>query len=1031
MKKIQLLIVCSLLFSVTMFGQTAATATWALTADQSVVVSGSVTGTAQTVSNMTIYEYSSGQYLTALGKWPAETGDSSGRYIQYAVTPASGNVLTVGSVSMYLYAKGGSYLRANVYYSKDVSFSSKTQIGSTVSLSTSAPSSANVTGSLSVPVYSGETFYIRVYPYDSYTSAQSGKYVITQSVIISGTTVPIALASSVTSLTGFVQSTVSTPSTVQSYTLSGTNLVDSAVVTPPSGYEVSSDGLTWIAYPNLLKFAESSGSIVEQPVTIQVRLNAASAGVYSGSVSNTSTGATTSSVAVSGVFYATEPTTASTVSFDSVGGNSFTVNFSGGSGSNHLVVVRADSAVNWIPTDGSAAIGVSNVFTSATDQGSGNKVVYDGTGNSAKISGLLTNVLYYVTVYDYNVGSGNSQNYLVSSVGIGNQTTSAIPTLVASSSSLAFGTVVIGTTSKEKSYTLSGKYLSPASGSVFVVAPSGYKVSSTSGSGFASSLTLSYSSATLDSTSIYVRFEPTSKTSYNSVLVDSGAGASAVKIAVSGAGGDSSLLYIKTYYVSPTGDDTNGDGSFEKPYKSVYKTALKLKSLDTLYLRGGVYSPDSLILYDKTLHHLTIMAYQNEKPTIRGGFYDNIGFYPSYSLIKGILSDSATHNGIHLMGHYDTLANCDFHHNGDAGLKLGAHYEFTYPRGNLIINCDAHDNYDTGENGGNADGFSPKWAVGSGNKFYGCRAWNNGDDGWDLWQADSSITIENCWAFANGIVPAHPESDGNGNGFKFGGKEVYVSHIAKNCVAFDNYSSGSGGKGFDQNNNTAGHTMYNCTAYNNEGYDFNFPTETTSGSNDIRNCIAYLSGKGTTVAKWTDIADGTVTYDSWVLSGTVSTSDFVTMDTVGARAARKADGSLPDFYFMHLLSTAWEVNAGTNVGLAYSGTAPDLGYYEYQAPTNVVNTTTQTPSVFRLNQNYPNPFNPSTMISFNVATRGVATLKVYDVMGREVAELFNRQAEPNTQYAVQFNANRLSSGVYFSVLQSGSQRVTTKMLLMK
>jgi hypothetical protein len=66
-----------------------------------------------------------------------------------------------------------------------------------------------------------------------------------------------------------------------------------------------------------------------------------------------------------------------------------------------------------------------------------------------------------------------------------------------------------------------------------------------------------------------------------------------------------------------------------------------------------------------------------------------------------------------------------------------------------------------------------------------------------------------------------------------------------------------------------------------------------------------------------------------------------------------------------------------------------------------------------------------------VSAKGKATLKVYDVMGREVAELFNGEAQPGQQYTKEFNATRLASGVYFSVLQCGSQRVATKMLLMK
>jgi hypothetical protein len=441
-----------------------------------------------------------------------------------------------------------------------------------------------------------------------------------------------------------------------------------------------------------------------------------------------------------------------------------------------------------------------------------------------------------------------------------------------------------------------------------------------------------------------------------------------------------------------------------------------------------VYNPDSLVIHDATMHNLTFKAYPGEVPTIRHGSYDDIILYASYCTIDGIAADSAVHNGIHIMGHYNMIRNCDFHHNGDAGLKLGAHLEFKYPRNDTIMNCDAHDNYDTGTNGGNADGFAAKWAVGSNNYFWGCRSWNNGDDGWDLWQADSTIVIENCWCINNGKVPAHPSSAGNGNGFKVGGSPVNVHQEVKNCLSVYGYGS-SGGKGFDQNNNSAGHTIINCTAYNNANNDFNFPTATTVGTNIIQNCIAYLS---TNKPKLIDIAGGTITNDSWLTGYSVSAADFVSLDTTELRGPRKADGSLPDITFGHLAATSKFINAGVNVGLPYVGSAPDLGCFEYGATTTAVNSTPAVqPAKFQLNQNYPNPFNPSTNISFHVAVRGLTILKVYDVIGREVAELFNRQAEPGTQYTVQFNANRLSSGVYFSVLQSGLQHLTTKMLLMK
>jgi len=85
---------------------------------------------------------------------------------------------------------------------------------------------------------------------------------------------------------------------------------------------------------------------------------------------------------------------------------------------------------------------------------------------------------------------------------------------------------------------------------------------------------------------------------------------------------------------------------------------------------------------------------------------------------------------------------------------------------------------------------------------------------------------------------------------------------------------------------------------------------------------------------------------------------------------------------------------------------------------------------YTLSQNYPNPFNPSTEIRFTLAQAGQTTLKVYDVMGREVATLVDQSMNPGA-YNVKFDASHLSSGTYMYVLTSGSTRLTGKMMLLK
>jgi photosystem II stability/assembly factor-like uncharacterized protein len=88
------------------------------------------------------------------------------------------------------------------------------------------------------------------------------------------------------------------------------------------------------------------------------------------------------------------------------------------------------------------------------------------------------------------------------------------------------------------------------------------------------------------------------------------------------------------------------------------------------------------------------------------------------------------------------------------------------------------------------------------------------------------------------------------------------------------------------------------------------------------------------------------------------------------------------------------------------------------------------PKTFSLSQNYPNPFNPTTVINYQVPASAMVTLKVYDVLGREVATLINGRQNAG-YYNATFNAANLPSGVYFYRLEAGTYHNTRKLLLLK
>ncbi len=83
-----------------------------------------------------------------------------------------------------------------------------------------------------------------------------------------------------------------------------------------------------------------------------------------------------------------------------------------------------------------------------------------------------------------------------------------------------------------------------------------------------------------------------------------------------------------------------------------------------------------------------------------------------------------------------------------------------------------------------------------------------------------------------------------------------------------------------------------------------------------------------------------------------------------------------------------------------------------------------------LSQNYPNPFNPTTRIVYQIPEKGNVTLKVFDMLGKEIATLVEEYRDEG-RYEVEFNASEFSSGAYFYRIQAGDFVETKKMILMK
>jgi len=126
-------------------------------------------------------------------------------------------------------------------------------------------------------------------------------------------------------------------------------------------------------------------------------------------------------------------------------------------------------------------------------------------------------------------------------------------------------------------------------------------------------------------------------------------------------------------------------------------------------------------------------------------------------------------------------------------------------------------------------------------------------------------------------------------------------------------------------------------------------------------------------------------------------------------------------------------NDGTLAETYSTGIAPRRVLFKYAEAATGVNDNPVMASEFSLKQNYPNPFNPSTVIEYSIpelAAGKLVTLKIYDVLGKEVSELVS-EVQPSGNYKVRFNAAGLSSGVYFYKITAGNFTQAKQMLLMK
>jgi hypothetical protein len=166
----------------------------------------------------------------------------------------------------------------------------------------------------------------------------------------------------------------------------------------------------------------------------------------------------------------------------------------------------------------------------------------------------------------------------------------------------------------------------------------------------------------------------------------------------------------------------------------------------------------------------------------------------------------------------------------------------------------------------------------------------------------------------------------------------------------------------------------------------------------------------------------------------VSTSLFLTLSSNAQNSQVKWSSfavgfGLPSSENSAATSSAGESFAGTSTN-ENSKVVSGFLSYSTSITTGIADEKNLIPVIFDLHQNYPNPFNPSTVISWQLPVSSRVSLKVYDVLGKEVATLVNENKEAG-YYETRFDGSALASGLYIYRLSAGNFVSTKKMLMIK
>jgi pectate lyase len=420
-------------------------------------------------------------------------------------------------------------------------------------------------------------------------------------------------------------------------------------------------------------------------------------------------------------------------------------------------------------------------------------------------------------------------------------------------------------------------------------------------------------------------------------------------------------VFSAIFFVATNGLDSN-TGTSNRPFATIMKAQSAASAGDTVYLRGGTYYLDNsnftatnspwAIVNNITKSGNNYLAYPGERPVFDFSNVRPTGWRVTAFLVT---ANNCVFQGFDMVGVQVTIqtshtqSEC-FRIAGGSNNRfeqLRMHdgmangWYLTSGASNLVLNCDAYNNkgLDSGSIG-NTDGFGCHPSRGGkGNIIRGCRAWFNSDDNYDCINASERVTFDHCWALYAGYSTNFVYLGGDGNGIKGGGYGANGSalpnpiprHVIQFCVSVRNRANG-----FDANYHVGGQDWFNNTSYrNNVNYNMHEcltdnVTRVSGYGHNMKNNLGY---KGSTEVSNLNMTNSDVSFNYFTLSVTVATNDFSSLDESLLILPRQTNGDLPYIAFARLTNTSDCIDAGTNLGFAFHGAAPDLGAFEF-GPTN-------------------------------------------------------------------------------------------------